>query len=128
MKNIIKEWIVKAEGDFATASREFSVSKDPNYDAVCFHSQQCVEKYLKALLMDKEQKPSRIHDLAELSRVLTSVYPEWNWPIEDFHLLSRAAVIFRYPGEIADIEEAGAAYEICKRLRSELRKNLGIKE
>lgn len=42
------EWINKAEGDYATAKREFRVRKLPNYDAVCFHSQQSAEKYIKA--------------------------------------------------------------------------------
>jgi HEPN domain-containing protein len=50
MKPLTREWIDKAEGDFATARREIRIRKAPNYDAVCFHAQQCVEKYLKARL------------------------------------------------------------------------------
>jgi HEPN domain-containing protein len=52
MKPLTREWIEKAEGDFATASREMRARKFPNYDAACFHSQQCVEKYFKALLQE----------------------------------------------------------------------------
>jgi HEPN domain-containing protein len=36
-------------GDFATVEREVRARKNPNYDGVCFHAQQCAEKYLKAL-------------------------------------------------------------------------------
>lgn len=54
MKPLTREWIEKAEGDFATASREIRVRKVPNYDAVCFHAQQCAEKYLKALLQEAD--------------------------------------------------------------------------
>ncbi len=54
MKLLTREWIDKSEGDFATASREIRVRKSPNYDAVCFHAQQCAEKYLKALLQESE--------------------------------------------------------------------------
>jgi HEPN domain-containing protein len=50
MTPLTREWIDKAEGDFATARREIRVRQAPNYDAVCFHAQQCVEKYLKARL------------------------------------------------------------------------------
>jgi HEPN domain-containing protein len=50
MKPLTSEWVEKAEGDFATAKREIRVRKTPNFDAVCFHAQQCAEKYLKALL------------------------------------------------------------------------------
>jgi HEPN domain-containing protein len=44
MNPLTLEWIEKAEGDFATATREFAVTEKPNYDAVCYHAQQCAEK------------------------------------------------------------------------------------
>jgi HEPN domain-containing protein len=50
MKPITSEWVIKAEGDFATAERELRATDNLNYDAVCFHAQQCAEKYLKARL------------------------------------------------------------------------------
>lgn len=50
MNAIVKEWIKKAEGDLTTAAREYRARKNPNYDAACYHSQQCAEKYLKATL------------------------------------------------------------------------------
>jgi len=43
MKPITAEWIAKAEADFATAQRESRVRKNPNYDDICFHYQQCSE-------------------------------------------------------------------------------------
>ena len=52
MKPITQEWVDKAEGDFATAQRESQAKKNLNYDAVCFHSQQCAEKYLKECLQE----------------------------------------------------------------------------
>jgi HEPN domain-containing protein len=51
MNPLTNEWIEKADRDFETASREIRVRKKPNKDAVCFHSQQCAEKYLKLILM-----------------------------------------------------------------------------
>ncbi len=42
MKKIYQEWIEKAEGDFNSANREIRARKNPNYDAACFHAQQCV--------------------------------------------------------------------------------------
>ena len=50
LKPATQEWIEKAEGDYRTALRERRVRRRPNHDAVCFHAQQCIEKYLKALL------------------------------------------------------------------------------
>ena len=70
MNAVLKEWIAKAEGDFATATRELAATEQPNYDAVCFHAQQCAEKYLKALLIASGVTPPKIHDLAQLHRSL----------------------------------------------------------
>ena len=46
MKDETAEWVEKAEGDWRTAQREFAVCEGPNYDAVCFHAQQCAEQGL----------------------------------------------------------------------------------
>ena len=62
MKPLTREWIEKAEGDFATVRREVQARKDPNYDAACFHAQQCIEKYLKARLQEAEVPFGRTHD------------------------------------------------------------------
>jgi HEPN domain-containing protein len=50
MKPLTRDWIAKAEGDYASANREYRARKTPNYDSACFHAQQCIEKYLKAWL------------------------------------------------------------------------------
>src|SRR5205807_1800981 len=50
MNPITREWVDKAEGDFASAQRELRARKSPNFDAACFHCHQCIEKYLKARL------------------------------------------------------------------------------
>ena len=48
MNPLAKEWLAKGLAGLASAKREMRVRKKPNYDAVCFHSQQAVEKLLKA--------------------------------------------------------------------------------
>jgi HEPN domain-containing protein len=72
MKPLTQEWVEKAEGDFATAERELKVRKNPNYDAVCFHAQQCVEKYLKARLQEEGIIFRKTHDLGALIRLVTT--------------------------------------------------------
>jgi len=52
MKKITSEWINKAKKDLLVAQREMR-EEEPVYDAVCFHSQQAVEKYLKAFFARK---------------------------------------------------------------------------
>ena len=120
MNETIKEWVAKAEGDYHVAGRELKATTNPNYDAVCFHAQQCVEKLLKAALINGGKIPPRIHDLAELGRLLAQIYENWNWPVEELRFLSISAVAFRYPGEFADAEDAAKAFKICSRLRTRL--------
>ncbi len=43
--------------------REHLVTDNPNYDAVCFHAQQCAEKYMKARLVDADVFLRKTHDL-----------------------------------------------------------------
>ena len=124
MNGTVKEWVQKAEGDYTTAARELRASESPNYDAACFHAEQCVEKLIKALLIHLGVTPPRTHDLAVLDRLLAPASPEWLWPVEELRLLTRAAVDFRYPGESADREEAAKAFEIATRMRSKLRELL----
>lgn len=47
----LEEWIRKAEQDFEYARMGIRRRKSPLYDGVCFHAQQCAEKYLKAFLV-----------------------------------------------------------------------------
>ena len=91
------EWIAKAEGDFATAQRELSATDHPNYDAVCFHAQQCVEKVLKAFLQEANISFPRTHDLADLPSLALSIEPTWTSITADLNTLSAFAVEYRYP-------------------------------
>ena len=45
----VKNWIFLADGDLKTAQDELNIL-EPFTNTIYFHSQQCVEKYLKAYL------------------------------------------------------------------------------
>ena len=126
MKQITAEWIEKAENDFATAQRESRVRKNPNYDGICFHYQQCAEKYLKARLCEAEITFSKIHDLVVLLEQVLKVEPNWETFREDLAYLSDFAVTFRYPGESADKESAVEARRLCSFFRKIARSSLGL--
>jgi HEPN domain-containing protein len=126
MKPITQEWINKAEGDFATAEREIQVQQKPNYDAVCFHSQQCVEKYLKACLQEAQVAFSKTHDLSTLLDLFSSVKPNWVnlRPMTD--ALTSYAIEFRYPGTSADQTLATQAFEDCSVIRQIIRQHFSL--
>ena len=126
MKQATSEWIAKAEGDFATARRELGATDHPNYDAVCFHTQQCVEKYLKAFLQEASIIFPKTHDLGALLASAVSIEPTWVSMTADLNALSAFAVEYRYPGESADLDEAREAFTRCENVRQVIRKSLQL--
>jgi HEPN domain-containing protein len=117
MNALVNEWIQKAEGDFVSALREYRARKLPNFDAAGFHAQQCIEKYLKALLQAHNIRFEKIHDLLALKELCLSFLPELEFHNDALAYLSQFAVTFRYPGESANRKQAKRALEIMKELR-----------
>ena len=126
MKQITQEWVDKAEGDFATAQRELHVQEMPNYDAVCFHSQQCAEKYLKACLQEENIAFNRIHDLSRILDLLLPVEPKWETLRPTLEVLTAYAVEFRYPGISANKELAAQSFQDCVIIRQIIRQYFSL--
>lgn len=103
----LADWIAKAE-------------------AVCFHAQQCVEKYLKARLILADIRFPKTHDLVALLALVQKTEPLWQ-PWKD-HLakLTHYAVTVRYPGESAERADAAEAVKLARLLRIEIRWSLGL--
>ncbi|SRR6266540_4490703 len=125
MNSATAEWVTKAEGDFATAGRELRARTAPNYDAVCFHCQQCAEKYLKAFLQKNEQHIPKIHNLIELMLVCEEIDSSFEMLRSDLVTMERYSVGVRYPGEIAEKEDAQSAYAAAGIVRTFVRQKLG---
>jgi HEPN domain-containing protein len=125
MKPLSSEWVQKADGDFKVAMDEWGLA-DPVLDAVCFHSQQCIEKYLKACLVEKGLDFPRIHDLQTLSGLISPFWPEVNKLTHEMALLGSAAVEIRYPGASAVFSDAEEAVAAMKKVRDAARVFLQI--
>lgn len=52
MQPMTQEWLDKAEGDANVVIALWQMAP-PVYDAICFHAQQCAEKYCKAWLVER---------------------------------------------------------------------------
>jgi HEPN domain-containing protein len=128
MNPLTIEWIEKAEKDFATASREFRVRKMPNHDAVCFHAQQCAEKYFKAILQERNTPFGKTHDLTVLLDLLTPAESSWELMRPNLERLNVFAVQIRYPGESADKTIAREALNLYRAIRSRARFSLGLED
>lgn len=128
MNDLTAEWIEKAEGDYRTALRELLVRKHPTYDAVCFHAQQSVEKYLKAFLHEKSSDTPKTHHLIELLELCLPFDTSFELQRDLLIRLDRYSVRYRYPGQSADKEEARQAFALLKKVRSFLRVKLNLPE
>jgi HEPN domain-containing protein len=75
MKPLTSEWVEKAEKHWNSLHREIRARKTPNYDAACFFAHQCVEKYLKARLVEADIYFKKYHDLTYLLELVKPVEP-----------------------------------------------------
>jgi HEPN domain-containing protein len=128
MKPATAERVRKAEWDFLSAQREGRRRQLPNRDLICFLSQQCVEKYLKALLVENALGFPRIHDLEMLLDLSLPAAPHLEKHRAQLAWLTDHAVEFRYPGETATKEVAAKALSDCRAVRREIRKLLRLDE
>lgn len=126
MNPLTLEWLAKAEGDFAMAERESRAGEDAFHDGICFHAQQCAEKYLKARLCESGVPFTKTHDLVILLELALPVEPGWQTYREDMAFLSSFAMAFRYPGDSADEGCAADALRLCRRLREAARHAMGL--
>lgn len=127
MKRIALEWVAKAEGDFATVVRESRARMRRNNDAICFHAEQCVEKYLKARLAEAGVSFPKTHDLTVLLDLTKPTEPLWEIFRGDMAFLTECAVKFRYPGESANKKTASVALAMCRIFRKAARESMRLR-
>ncbi len=117
---MIKDWILKAESDLKIGKDEIQ-TKDPATDAICFHMQQAVEKYLKAFLIFNNREIRKTHDIAELIEVCKEIDYEFEYLYEiKADKLTLYAVEFRYPGAVLfpSLSETREAIEIAEKVKA----------
>lgn len=123
---IVRSWFRKAENDLVTAEHTMTMETPPT-DTVCFHAEQCAEKYLKGFLTYHQIEFPKTHSIETLAALCTSVDPAMGGELEDAEVLSSYGVEVRYPPEIYyDIprEDAAEAISLAKRVRAAVLKRL----
>jgi HEPN domain-containing protein len=124
MKRTTAKWVRKAEEDHAIAV-QIRRSKTPVHNGICFHCQQCAEKYLKGVLEERGMHVPKTHDLEQLLPLLTPHYPSLQSLRRGCKFLTQFAVPTRYPGVDATRRQAESARRWSDRIRSEVRGILG---
>ena len=126
MKPETAEWVKKAEGDIISARREMAAGADAILDTVCFHAQQCAEKYLKAMLVEAGHFFRKIHDLEALLDLVLVLEPDWEHLRSGLRDLTDMAVEVRYPGFEADTIDATQALAVAEEIRLRSRSFLDL--
>lgn len=117
---VASEWAAKAESDLRAAATLLR-TKDCPTDAVCFHAQQAVEKYLKALLTTLRVEFPKTHNIRRLVQ-LVEPHHRIELSESEQNSLTDYATTARYPGfgEIP-ASEARRAVSLARRVRKQIR-------
>jgi len=103
----------RANRDLSTAAVLMD-NKDHEYhsSSICFHCQQCIEKYLKTFLIYKEVAAPRTHDLLYLSALCSDFDDHFkSFDLTDF---SSYGVGIRYDEPPPTTSDAIQAFEVAK--------------
>ncbi|MFZ5485278.1 MAG: HEPN domain-containing protein [Pseudomonadota bacterium] len=84
---------------------------------MCFHAQQCIEKYLKALLLAQGEALDRTHNLPALAVRLGDRVGPWPVTLDDLALVNPCAVVFRYDDSDLEVIDKGQAFELTRKVR-----------
>jgi HEPN domain-containing protein len=124
MKEVAR-WTEKAEQDFLAAEQLVESGGEALTSIVCFHAQQCAEKYFKALLVYEGVAFPKTHDLRLLLDLVPSAVP-LGLRREQVIPLNRYVIEGRYPGdwEPIAVAEARCALEMAQGVRQAVLKRL----
>ena len=119
-------WVIKAEEDWITANTMMRRRKVFT-GVVCYHFQQCAEKYIKALIIHKGSAFPKTHDLNALSDISEANGIFIGMNENDLETLSGYAVTARYPSADPSEEDMQEALKLIKTIRKFSRTFLGLK-
>ena len=118
-EEIVKLWCIKADNDLKAGKDELSTKK-PATDTVCFHMQQCVEKYLKAFLVFQDKEITKTHNIALLLQQCIKLDLSFeNLKLIGTNALSVYAIDSRYPEDfyMPTRQESQKAVKIAEEVR-----------
>ena len=122
------DWATYAEEDFDVAKILLSKSK-PLTTPSCFHSQQCAEKYIKAMLVAKNVEFPKTQDLLALNTLCHNAGIVTQFAQDSLDKLTAyTAIAYGIPSVKITLEEAGEAIEIATAVRKFSRAFLGLKK
>ncbi len=121
---IAAEWVAKAENDLKNAVHTLKLGAKCPTDTVCFHAQQCAEKYIKGFLAFRSIAFPKTHDIESLVGLLPR-RANVDLSLEEQRLLTGYAAALRYPTyPDVSLMEARKAVAKARRVRARVRRLL----
>jgi HEPN domain-containing protein len=117
----VAAWLERARQDLRAAEVDLDIGPPLLGDAA-FHSQQAVEKALKAFLTHHDHPFRNTHDLGELALACLEHEPSLEALLRESAPMTEYAWRFRYPGEVFEPErrEVEDAYGLARRVVDEV--------
>jgi HEPN domain-containing protein len=124
VRELAFEWLAKADVDLS-AGRALLAEADL-FEVVAFHSQQAVEKSLKAFLVCHQIEFPKTHDVRRLLALCASIDPDLAETLTGAAELTPYGVAYRYPGEYPPVskEAAGQSLATARFVLGEVAKRL----
>lgn len=121
---VVSEWAGKADNDLTAARIIVNAGKKGPTDTAVFHAQQCVEKYIKALLTACGIQFPKTHNIRSLIQMLPAGI-DLSLSQGEQDELTDYATGTRYPGggEIS-LAETRRTLALARRMRMEIRRLL----
>jgi len=125
----LKQWLQKAMNDIKVMHNERNMAEENLVpEAICFHAQQAVEKFLKAFLVNHKIEFGKTHNLEMLLNQCRNQDQDFSGL--SVGKLSEYAVEIRYPDEvfIPSIAEVDQSIEIAEKIKQFIFKKLDISD
>lgn len=117
---LLREWIHIAEVDYKTIKQLFKSEDEILTESICFHCQQCVEKYLKAYLIYKDYNPPKVHDIEHLVELCSNFHGDFK--SLEIGNLSDYGVFVRYDDfYVPTVNETKKNLDIVENIRNFVR-------
>jgi len=123
---VVRAWFKKADNDLLTAEHTMTLEHPP-CDTVCFHTQQCAEKYLKGFLTFHEKEFPKTHSIEDLVQLCKDITRSFAEELSDVETLSAYGVEVRYPDEVyyeIPREDAVEAIVLAKKVKATVLRKL----
>ena len=124
--NLPEARFAKAEADLQAAELLLNI-EEPLVEIVCYHAQQCAEKYLKGYLIARKVSFRFVHELAYLTRLCTEQDLSFSTLLGLAAELQDYATSVRYPNDEMEplaLADAERAIDCARQIRSFVIKSL----